>query len=103
VNAVGLTEIIVVIRDIAIIVAMVVSSITILLIFRSVYRLLKTVTRTTDKVSESVFEIGDNWVKPATTGSGAAFVLGKLASIFMGFGSKKEDGDHGDNGGKGNG
>ena len=99
----GLTEKIAVLRDVMIIVTMLVGSIAALSIFRSISRLLKTVSRTTDKVSESVFEIGDKLVKPATAGSGAAFVLGKLASIVMGFGSKKQDTDQGDNGGTGNG
>ena len=98
-----LTGIIAVIRDLMIIVTMVVGSIAILLLFRSISRLLKTISRTTDKVSESVFEIGDKLVKPATAGSGVAFLLGKLASIVMGFGSKKQDKDRGDNGGTGNG
>ena len=82
-------EIIVVVRDIMIIVAMVAGSHAIFLLFRSISRLLKTVSRTTDKVSESVYEIADKLVKPATAGSGAAFVLGKLASVVMGFGRKK--------------
>ena len=98
-----LTGIIAVIRDLMIIVTMVVGSIAILLLFRSISRLLKTISRTTDKVSESVFEIGDKLVKPATAGSGVAFLLGKLASIVMGFGSKKQDKDQGDNGRTGNG
>ena len=84
-------EIIAVIRDILIILVMVVGVLAIVLLYWSISRLLKTVSRTADKVSDVVSEVSDKLVKPATAGSGAAFALGKLASIVVGFGSKKND------------
>jgi hypothetical protein len=58
------------------------------LLYWGISRLLKTVSRTVDKISDTVSEVSDKLVKPATASSGAAFALGKLASVVAGFGSR---------------
>ena len=88
-------EIIALIRDIIIISVMLVTIVVVVLLYWTITRLLKSIKRTADNVSE----LSEKLIKPATAGSGAAFAVGKLASFATGFATKKK----GEKGGKGDG
>ena len=91
----SVAETIAIIRDIVILVILVIGILVMLFLFLKVSTLLNSVRRTLEDTENVVSTISDRIVRPATSGSGTAFRLGKAAAFISGvFGRgrrKKED------------
>ena len=82
-------EIIALIRDIAIISAMLVTTIVLLLLGLTVMSIIGSVKRAADRVSEVTSTVSEVFAKPAASGSGMAFGAGKVAAFILGLRKKK--------------
>ena len=84
-------EIIAMIRDIALLVMLIITTLAVIIIYFKLSRLLDTAKRTLESVEGIVSTVSEKLVTPAAAGSGLAFGLGKLASFL--FGSRKSEKD----------
>ncbi len=77
-------DIIAIIRDVLFISILLISTVAVLLLFKTIKGLLGSVRRTVDSVEEITGTISDRIVAPATSGSGVAFSVGKMFSFVLG-------------------
>ncbi len=77
-------EIIAMIRDIAILAILAIGILMLLFIYVKVSSLLNTVRRTMENAESVVSTISNRIVRPAASGSGTAFRLGKAAAFMSG-------------------
>ena len=84
-------EIIAMIRDIALLVMIVVTTLAVIIIYVKVSRILNTAKRTLESVEGIISTVSEKLVAPAAAGSGLAFGVGKLAAFL--FGSRKSERD----------
>ncbi len=87
-DAAGITAMI---RDIALLVMLVITTLAVIIIYFKLSSVLKTAKRTLESVEGIVSTVSEKLVAPAAAGSGLAFGLGKLAAFL--FGSRKSEKD----------
>ena len=85
-------EIIAMVRDIALLVMLVVTTLAVIIIYFKVSKVLNSAKRTLESVEGIVSTVSEKLVAPAAAGSGLAFGVGKLASFL--FGSRKSEKDN---------
>ena len=86
-------EIIGIIRDVLFIAILLISTVAVLLLYKTVKGLLDSVKRTVGSVEEITGTISDRIVSPAAAGSGVAFSVGKLFSFVVGMLKKDKEKD----------
>ena len=86
----SVAEIIAMVRDIVILVMLVISILVLLFVFLKISALLNSARRTLESAEDVVTTISERIVRPAASGSGTAFRLGKVAAFMSGlFGRRK--------------
>ena len=94
VDHVSSVEIIVLIRDIALISFLTIATLIMLLVFRRVKYVIGSVNRIIENVEEATNGLSDKIITSAKIGSTAAFTFGKFVSFFRKTSSKgKEEGE----------
>ncbi len=88
-------EIVAVVRDSLLIVLLILALATVLLTFRKLSSLLDSVNRTVKNAEEVSEAISSHIVEPASSGSGVAFGVGKVAAFIMGLRRKKKNKEQG--------
>ena len=86
-------EIVAMIRDIALLAMLVVTTLAVIIIYFKVSRILNTAKRTLESVEGIVSTVSEKLVAPAAAGSGLAFGVGKLASFLFGTRKSEKDDD----------
>ena len=84
-------------RDVLIILISFFGLLAVLVIYRKVTKILDSAGRTLKNVEDMADSLANSIVKPANSGSGLAFGVGKLAAFVMGLSRrKKRKGGHND-------
>jgi hypothetical protein len=78
-------EIVAFVRDLIFLLILFVGLVALIFIYRKIAQLLEIVKRTARSTEDMVNLISENIAKPAASGSGVAFGLGKIASFLAGF------------------
>ena len=86
-------EIIAMIRDIAFLVMLVITTLAVIIIYFKLSSVLNSAKRTLESVEGIVSTVSEKLVAPAAAGSGLAFGLGKLAAFLFRSRKSKKDQD----------
>lgn len=78
-------EIVALVRDVIFLLILLVALIALIFIYRKIAQLLEIVKRTAQSTEDMVNLLNENIAKPAASGSGVAFGIGKFVSFFAGF------------------
>ena len=89
-------EIIGIIRDVLFIGILLISTVAVFLLYKTVKGLLDSAKRTIDSVEEITGTISDRIVSPAAAGSRVAFSVGKLFSFVVGMLKKDKEKEEGE-------
>ena len=84
-------EIVALIRDVALLVMLVITTLAVIIIYFKLSSVLNTAKRTLESIEGIVSTVSEKLVAPAAAGSGLAFGFGKLAAFL--FGSRKSEKD----------